>query len=57
MANRVIIKVINKIDIIEGDGLADLRRNHPDFLFISAVTGEGVAELLNHLERGMTERA
>ena len=56
LANRVTIKVINKIDIIEAEVLEELRRKHPDFLFISAVTGEGVAELLNHLERGMTER-
>ncbi len=49
MVNRKIIKVINKIDIIDDEDLKALRAKHPDFLFISAVTGAGLEELLRKL--------
>jgi GTP-binding protein len=51
LIDRKIVRVINKIDIIESEKLDELRANHPEFIFISAVTGEGVDELLDHLER------
>lgn len=53
LVNRTIIKAVNKVDIIEPDKREELERNCPDFLFISAVTGEGIDNLLNRLEAGI----
>ncbi len=53
LVNRTIIKAVNKIDIIEQGKLEQLKKKHPEYLFISAVTGEGIDELLNHLERAV----
>jgi len=55
LVRRHIVRVINKIDIIDEKQLEDLRRAHGDFLFISAVTGEGINSLLNHLEKALDE--
>lgn len=49
MVNRKVVKAINKIDIIEADRLNELRTKHPDFCFISAVTGAGLDDLLRKL--------
>jgi GTPase len=51
LAKRKMVKVINKIDIIDAKTLAKLQKKHKDYLFISAVTGAGITELLNLLER------
>ncbi|MCP4570074.1 MAG: GTPase ObgE [FCB group bacterium] len=51
LVRRKMIKVINKTDIIAKSDLEDLKRKHGDYKFISAVTGEGVDELLNHVAR------
>jgi GTP-binding protein len=56
LVDRRIIKVINKTDIIEPKRLATLRKKFPDFSFISAVTGEGIKELLERLEQDLAER-
>lgn len=56
LVNRKIVKVINKIDIIDSKKLKTLQKKFPDFLFMSAVTGEGVVALLERLERDLTER-
>jgi GTP-binding protein len=53
LVNRTIIKAVNKIDIIEQDKLEQLKQKHPEYLFISAVTGEGIDELLNRLEQAV----
>jgi len=35
------LEVFNKIDLVDADEAASLRRTHPEALFISALTGEG----------------
>jgi len=44
-----IVKVVNKTDIIDEDKLAEQRAAFPDYHFISAVTGDGVDNLLIQL--------
>jgi GTPase len=56
LVNRKIVKVINKTDIIDAKKLKTLQKKFPDYLFISAVTGEGVPALLERLERDLAER-
>lgn len=56
LVNRAIVKVINKTDIIDPKRLASLKKKYPDYLFISAVTGDGLAVLLERLERELAER-
>ena len=56
LVHRRIVKVINKTDIIDPKKLKALQKKFPDFLFISAVTGEGIKELLERLERDLAER-
>ena len=51
LVRRRFVKVINKTDIIEPQRLDELKATFPDWLFISAVTGEGVSELLSRLEK------
>jgi GTP-binding protein len=53
LVNRKIVRVINKVDIAEGDDLDRLKGEYPDYLFISAVTGVGVEKLLNHLDKAL----
>lgn len=50
LVRRKIIVAVNKVDIIEPDRLRSLKAAHQQYRFISAVTGEGVAELLIELE-------
>lgn len=56
LVNRTIVKVINKTDIIAAETVASLKKKFPDYLFISAVTGEGIPALLERLERDLAER-
>jgi GTPase len=52
LAAKPQIRVINKVDILEPERLAALRRNAPqDILFVSALTGEGLPELLAEMWR------
>ncbi len=55
LVNRVIVKAINKIDIIDRDDLRRLRRKYRDYCFISAVSGEGTDELLDKLQQAIKE--
>ncbi len=55
LVRRSIVKVINKTDIIEPAELTLMRKAHPEYLFISAVSGEGIDELITRLERAMDE--
>jgi GTP-binding protein len=55
LVRRSIVKVINKADIIEVAELAKMKKKYPEFLFISAVSGEGVDDLIARLERAMDE--
>ena len=55
LVNRKMVTVINKIDIIARDDLSRLRQKYPDYVFISAVTGAGVTELLKVLADAMGE--
>jgi GTP-binding protein HflX len=38
--------VLNKIDVAPADRVADLRRVHPEAVAVSALTGEGIGELM-----------
>jgi len=52
LAAKPQIRVINKIDILEPERLAALRKNAPkDILFVSALTGEGLPGLLAEMWR------
>ncbi len=54
LATKPQIRVINKIDILPADRLAALRENAPaGTLFVSALTGEGLNELLAEMWRRM----
>lgn len=41
--------VFNKCDLVDADALRDLQREHPEALFVSAGTGEGVEGLVSAL--------
>jgi GTP-binding protein HflX len=43
--------VLNKIDLLDADAREDLRVRHPDAVLVSGVTGEGIEELSERLER------
>ncbi|MHC1701968.1 MAG: GTPase ObgE [Humidesulfovibrio sp.] len=52
LAAKPQIRVINKIDILEPERLAALRKNAPaDILFVSALTGDGLDGLLAEMWR------
>lgn len=53
LISRTIVKVINKIDIINTDDLEEMKKRFPDYHFISAVSGEGIDKLLNQLLAGV----
>lgn len=53
LVDRKIVRVINKIDIIDSERLTELESEFPDSLFISAVSGEGVETLLHRLEKAL----
>jgi len=43
--------VLNKIDLLDDAAREDLRLRHPDAVFVSGVTGEGLEELGERIER------
>ena len=49
------ILALNKVDLLSADTRERLRTDFPDARFVSAVTGEGVAELLAELEQALPE--
>lgn len=49
-ADRPTLTVFNKTDLLDEHTLARLRAQHPDALFISVHTGDGLEELLRHCE-------
>ncbi|MCK5126130.1 MAG: GTPase ObgE [candidate division Zixibacteria bacterium] len=55
LVNRKIVKAVTKVDIIDPEKLVELKESFPDFKFISAVSGEGIDDLLNLLESGVKE--
>ena len=51
------IEVFNKVDAVDsGQVLRRLRATHPDAVFISALTGEGVDELVDRIVRAAASR-
>jgi len=44
------VLVFNKIDALDPDRLDALRHEHPDALFTSAVSGEGLEQLVEHID-------
>jgi GTP-binding protein HflX len=43
--------VLNKIDLLDAEGRAELRLRYPDAVLVSGVTGEGLDELGERIER------
>lgn len=50
------IEAFNKADRLTREQRADLSRRHPDAVFLSAETGEGVAEVLRRVEDALADR-
>ena len=51
------LTVFNKCDLIESEtALERLRRNHPDAAIVSAVTGEGIDELIERIAKVASSR-
>lgn len=50
-----VVLVLNKIDLLDAAEHRRLVTDYPDAAFISAVTGEGVPELLSHLDSYLPE--
>jgi len=43
--------LLNKVDLLDADARRELRLRHPDAVLVSGVTGEGLEELGEHVER------
>jgi len=50
------VYVLNKTDIADPEVVEVWRRDHPDGVLVSAVTGDGIAELLVKIEERLTSR-
>jgi GTPase len=46
--------VLNKVDLLDVDAREELRLRHPDAVLVSGVTGEGLEELGEHIERELS---
>jgi GTPase len=46
--------VLNKVDLLDTDAREELRLRHPDAVLVSGVTGEGLEELGEHVERELS---
>jgi GTP-binding protein HflX len=44
------VVVVGKLDLLDADGRIELRNRHPNAVLVSAVTGEGIAELCLRIE-------
>ena len=51
------ITVLNKIDLCNPEDLNNIRSHHPDALCVSAVTGEGIEELIAMIADLLNENA
>jgi GTP-binding protein HflX len=49
--DRARVLVLNKIDLLDAEQRGELRLRHPDAVLVSGVTGEGLDELGERLER------
>jgi GTP-binding protein HflX len=49
--DRARVLVLNKIDLLDAERRGELRLRHPDAVLVSGVTGEGLDELGERLER------
>src|SRR3954466_6280166 len=54
-ADRPMLTVFNKTDLLDEHTLARLRAQHPEALFISVHSGDGLEELLRHCEALATD--
>lgn len=50
------VEAFNKCDRLTREARADLERRHPDAVFLSAGTGEGVDEVLERVEAALADR-
>jgi GTP-binding protein HflX len=50
------VLVIGKIDLVDEEGRAELRLRHPGASLVSAVTGEGIPDLTEVIEREFAQR-
>jgi len=48
--------VLGKVDLLDEEGRAELRRRHPGACLLSAVTGEGIPELIELIEQEFARR-
>jgi GTP-binding protein HflX len=46
--------VLNKVDLLDADAREELRLRHPEAVLVSGVTGEGLKELGEQVERGLS---
>jgi GTP-binding protein HflX len=49
--DRPRLEILNKVDLLDASAREELRFNHPDAVFVSASTGEGLEELGVRIER------
>jgi GTP-binding protein HflX len=61
LEDRQILEVWNKLDLVPEDTreriVGDARRHHPPAVVVSAATGEGVGDLLDHIARLVDDEA
>ncbi len=50
------LEVFNKADLLAASARADLERRHPQAVFLSALTGDGVPEALRRAEAALRDR-
>jgi GTP-binding protein HflX len=50
------VEAFNKADLLTPEARADLERRHPQAVFLSAQTGDGVQEVLSRAEAALSER-
>jgi len=53
-ASRIL--VLGKVDLVDADRRHELRHRHPDATLVSAVTGEGLPELIERIEEEFRRR-
>jgi GTP-binding protein HflX len=50
------VLVLGKVDLLDDEGKQDLLHRHPDAVLISALTGEGLPELIERIEDEFAKR-
>ncbi|HAM35622.1 MAG TPA: GTPase HflX [Elusimicrobia bacterium] len=50
------VRLFNKVDLIDAQARRDLERRYPEAIFVSAATGEGVAQALAAVQETLSKR-